>query len=134
MLLVKGQKIKISDLTASKRLEVNVTLKLSGSGLIHHVCLGLDPHRLLADKRFMVIDPAPSVPGGGLRLLGPGRGEAADFLVNLDALPGSVPRVAFATVIEGPATFNQLSYGHLRLSLKGKELARFVISGNDFAN
>ncbi|MDR2456710.1 MAG: tellurium resistance TerZ family protein [Deltaproteobacteria bacterium] len=132
MLLVKGQKVKISDLTSSSVLGINITLKLTGPGHIRHVCVGLDPNRLLGDKRFFIYDQAPNSPAGAVRLLGPGLGETADYQVSLGALPGSVPRLVFASAIYGPGAFNQLAYGHLRLSQGGQELARLVVTGHDF--
>ena len=132
MLLVKGQKVKLSELTRAMALEVNVTLKLTGPGPVHYACLGLDDKRMLADKRLVVIEPNPAFPNGSVRQNGLGRGEAVSYLVNLAALPAGVARLAFLAAITGPGAFNQLAYGHLRLSLGGRELARFVVSGHDF--
>jgi stress response protein SCP2 len=132
MLLVKGQRVRLSELTASKSLEVNLTLKLTGPGPLRHVVVGLNAAQKISDPRFLVAATRPGAPAGAIRLVGPGLGESADYLVNLDALPASVPRLLFASLIAGPGSFNQLAYGHLRLSHEGRELARLVVSGHDF--
>jgi stress response protein SCP2 len=132
MILVRGQRVKLAQISPSPIFEVALTLNLGGPGQIKVCCLGLDRQKRFSDHRYFIFENQTGSPDGAVRLFGPKGGEHSIFEVNLPVLPSHVQRLIFAAFINGPGALNQLEYGHLRLIRQDKELARFLVYGHDF--
>jgi stress response protein SCP2 len=133
MLITKGQRVKLSEITNGKSLfEINVAVELDGPGRIIYLCLGLDCDKRFTDTRYLIGPSSRVTPDLPIRLAGKFYGNNTSYLVKLSDLPPHVVRLAFMAFIHGPGAFNQITYGHLKIMSNNVEIARFVFSGLDF--
>ncbi|WP_425146117.1 TerD family protein [Deinococcus sp.] len=127
--LIRGQRLKVSDLTPSTQLELGV--RVAGPALEYDVSVfGLDPAGKLSDDRYMIFYNQKRSPEGAVQMLGPSGGEAR-FSVDLAQIPRSVERLMVTASLD-QGSFSQISSGHLSLYAGGRELARFPFYGADF--
>ncbi|MFC4454625.1 TerD family protein [Deinococcus sonorensis] len=127
--VIRGQRLKLADLTPALQLELAV--QLQGPAPAYDVSvMGLDQAGKLSDDRYMVFYNQPRSPEGAVQLQGNAAGETR-FAVDLSRLPGTVPRLMITASVEG-STFGQLGSGTLLLRSGGQELARFRVAGQDF--
>jgi stress response protein SCP2/uncharacterized protein (AIM24 family) len=127
----RGQKVRLSDLTAGTDLYVGVAL--DAPGLAFDITLfGLDAaEKMAGDDWFIFFNNATS-PDGSVQLLGPQAGDDQSFRTTLDAVPEHIDRLAVVGTVDGTGTMAQLSAGYLRLVAGGEEVARYTITGRDF--
>ena len=127
--LIRGQRLKVSDLTPALQLELGV--RVAGPAYEYDVSVfGLDPAGKLSDDRYMIFYNQKRSPEGAVQMLGPSGGEQR-FAVDLSAMPRSVERL-MVTASVADSSFSQISSGHLSLYAGGRELARFPFHGADF--
>ena len=86
--LAPGQKLKLSDLTPQRQLNITVDVQHPDADLS---VFGLDADRQLKDDRYFVFFNQPSSPGGELMVSG--NGTSRTFAVKLDALPAGIERL-----------------------------------------
>lgn len=127
--LIRGQRLKLSDLTPGLQLELGV--ELSGPAPSYDLSLfGLDAAGKLSDDRYMVFYNQPSSPEGTLRML-EGAGSEGRFSLDLSRLPQGVQRLMLTASVDA-GSFSQLRSGALSVRAGGRELTRFPLSGADF--
>ena len=127
--LIRGQRLKVSDLTPAMQLELGV--RVAGPAYEYDVSVfGLDPAGKLSDDRYMIFYNQKRSPEGAVQMLGPSGGEQR-FAVDLSAMPRSVERLMVTASVDS-GSFSQISSGHLSLYAGGRELARFPFHGADF--
>ncbi|MDR1081878.1 MAG: TerD family protein [Deltaproteobacteria bacterium] len=130
--MIKGQRVKVSEITSEPVFDVGITMHLSGPGDIGAVCFCLDGAGALAEGRWLVFEGNRSSPGGAVRFMGASRDDGHDFEVTLGKVPDGVAKIVFVAFVSGPGAMNQLTYGHLRIKSADSELSRYVLSGHDF--
>lgn len=133
MKCIRGQKIKLRELTSSQQLRVDITLEWSGGDDLDIACFGLDASGKLADDRYFIFFNQPESPEGALRGTLSGRGTAR-FDIDLHRLPPSVRRLTFTAAIDGASTLAAMGEGVLRLRQGNEELLTFPFSGADFSS
>lgn len=133
MQLVRGQKVKLSDITSSMAVEVGISLTYTGAGSVDITCFGVDAANRLSDDRYFIFYNQPTSPANEIRKLGAGGGDSERFALDLARLPSSIVKLVFTAAIDGAGTMSQLTQGHLRLSSQGSEVMRFPFTGSDFA-
>ena len=135
--LIRGQRVKIADLTPALHLEIGVRV----AGPAHEYdesAIGLDPAGKLSDDRYMVFYNQKSSPEGAVQML-PQSGGETRFAVDLSKMPKAVERLMFTASVDSGA-FSQISSGHLVVyvggngGVGGTELARFPFYGADFGS
>lgn len=127
--LIRGQRLKIADLTPSMQLELGV--RVAGPAHEYDVSLfGLDPQGKLSDDRYMVFYNQKQSPEGAIQML-PQSGGETRFAVDLSRVPRTVERLMVTASVDSGA-FSQISSGHLALYAGGREIARFPFYGADF--
>lgn len=139
--LIRGQRVKIADLTPALHLEIGV--RVAGPAHEYDVsAFGLDPAGKLSDDRYMVFYNQKSSPEGAVRML-PQSGGETRFAVDLSKMPRAVERLMFTASVDSTdagGAFSQISSGHLAVyvggngGVGGTELARFPFYGADFGN
>jgi stress response protein SCP2 len=130
--MIKGQRLRVREITGEPTFDVGVTMNLSGPGDVGVVCFCLDASGALADGRWLVFEDNSESPFSAVRFMGAVRGDSFDFEVTLSSVPEEVARIVFVAFVSGPGAMNQLAYGHLRVKSGDDELARYVLSGHDF--
>ena len=129
--LIRGQRLKIADLTPALQLEIGV--RVAGPAQEYDVsAFGLDPAGKLSDDRYMIFYNQKSSPEGAVRML-PQSGGETRFAVDLSRMPKAVERLMFTASVDSGA-FSQISSGHLAVYVGGTELARFPFYGADFGS
>lgn len=127
--LIRGQRLKITDLTPSMQLELGV--RVAGPALEYDVSLfGLDPQGKLSDDRYMIFYNQKQSPEGAIQML-PQSGGETRFTVDLSRVPRTLERLMVTASVDQGA-FSQISSGHLVLYAGGREVARFPFYGADF--
>ncbi|MDR1040939.1 MAG: TerD family protein [Deltaproteobacteria bacterium] len=130
--MIKGQRIKIREITADPSFDVGITMHLSGPGEIGCVCFCLDASGALADSRWLIFEENATSPEAAVKFMGTSRGDGHDYEVTLGNVPAEVDKIVFVAFVNGPGAMNQLTYGHLRVKAGDRELSRYVLSGHDF--
>src|SRR3954462_2792069 len=127
----RGQKVRLSDLTAGTDLYIGVAL--DAPGLAFDITLfGLDAQEKMAGDDWFIFFNNASSPDGSVQLLGPQAGDHQSFRTTLDKVPAHIDRLAFVGTVDGAGTMAQLSAGYLRIVAGGEEVARYSITGRDF--
>ena len=133
--LIRGQRVKIADLTPALHLEIGA--RVAGPAHEYDVsAFGLDPAGRLSDDRYMVFYNQKSSPEGAVQML-PQSGGETRFAVDLSRMPKAVERLMFTASVDSGA-FSQISSGHLAVyvggngGVGGTELVRFPFYGADF--
>ena len=129
---MRGQKIKLADLTPSLQLRAGIGA-VSPTLSFDISCFGVDANGQLSDDRYFVFFNQRTSPEGALRMIGSQSGDAETFEVDLNKLPASVQRLVFVLTIDGAGEMKSLQNGYFRLEASGQEVARFPFSGADFS-
>jgi tellurite resistance protein TerA len=127
--LVRGQKLKLTDVGLDSRLTVG--LRVAGPALEYDLSVfGLIDGKLEDDRYFVFFNNKQS-PEGAI-LMRTRSGDEQLFDLDVAKLPARVTRLVFtATVDQGD--FSLISSGHWRLlDSNSRELAVFAFSGADF--
>jgi tellurite resistance protein TerA len=130
--LARGQKKKLSDLTAATYLDIGVNVPALGSRVLDVSCFGLDAQDRLSDDRYFIFYNQKSSPCNSITAMGAQQGDSEVFRIDLAKLPASVRRLVFTVTLDGAGTMAELPPSHLRLLADGRPVARFDFSGKDF--
>ena len=122
--LAPGQKLKLSDLTPQRQLNVTVDVQHPDADLS---VFGLDADRQLKDDRYFVFFNQPSSPGGELTVSG--SGTSRTFMVKLDALPANIERLMFAATSDSQP-LSAMRGGAVTLAAGGGDVARMPLSAS----
>ena len=125
--LAPGQKLKLSDLTPQRQLNVTVDVQHPDADLS---VFGLDADRQLKDDRYFVFFNQPSSPGGELTVSG--SGTSRTFMVKLDALPAGIERLMFAATSDSQP-LSAMRGGAVTLAAGGGDVARMPLSAAGLA-
>ena len=129
--LMRGQKIKLADLTPALQLRAGIganspTLSFDIS------CFGVDGNGKLSDDRYFIFFNQRTSPDGALRMSGSQSGDAETFEIDLSKLPATIQKLVFVLTVDGAGEMKSLQSGYFRLEANGSEVARFPFSGADF--
>jgi stress response protein SCP2 len=125
--LVRGQKVKLSDISTGTRISVRV--EVSGP-TVDVACFGLDAAGKLSDDRYMIFFNQPSSPDSEVRWSqASGR---ISFDIDLEKLPTTIDRLCFTAAVDGLGTLAEISSSSLAI-VDGATQATFRFSGADFA-
>ncbi|MBL8618026.1 MAG: TerD family protein [Deltaproteobacteria bacterium] len=127
--LVRGQKMKLSDLTGARRLEIGLQLQPGAGQTLDVSCFGLDAAGKLSDERYLIFYNQRSSPCGGLRETGAAGDEQAAFAIDLDRLPPNIVKLSVVATLDGTGSLGALGQSSLRLRAEGAEKARFRFDG-----
>lgn len=133
MNLIRGQKVKLSDLTKSLDIEVGIHIEYGGPDSIDVTCFGVDQNNRLSDDRYFIFFNQPTSPENALSKIGPVAGDSERFMVNLSKLPNTIKKLVFTVAMDGSGAMNQISRGYLRVLVKNEELVRFPFLGSEFS-
>lgn len=132
MTLIRGQKLKLSQLTSSQDLEIGINCQHSQGTPIDITCFGVDDNNKLTDDRYMIFYNQQRSPNGEIVQLGGSGSDLDRFSVSLQKLPAQVRRLVFTATLDGSGDMSQLTSGYVRVSANGCELDRYSFSGSDF--
>jgi len=131
---VRGQRAKISQLSSSRCLSVEIALSSARLTVFDFVCFGVDGIGTLSDDRYMVFFNQKTAPDGCVTLE-----ELSDtkarFSIDLDLVPTHIARLVFTASIDGTGTMSELGSGVLTLNEAGassQALLEYRFSGADF--
>ncbi|WP_295449806.1 VWA domain-containing protein [uncultured Thiodictyon sp.] len=133
-LLIRGQKIKLSELSNATQLNVGITINTIKPLVLDVSCFGLDAENKLSDDSYFIFYNQKTSPCGSLKSLGSRNGDQEQFQIDLSRLPATIRKLVFVVTIEGEGVMSQIIDGHLRVIKKNDDLAMFSFSGSDFKN
>lgn len=128
----KGEKSRLSELTAAQDVSVGIALEVAGG--VDISCFGIDASGRLSDDRYFIFYNQKVSPEGAISSLGANPTDREAFAVRLDDLPDTIVRLVFTASLDGPATMASVSQGHLRLADRDQEVARYTFAGRDFSD
>ena len=132
--LIRGQKIKLSDLSSKSQLQVGLAISSPSNLTLDISCFGVDDNNKLSDDRYFIFFNQKTSPCGSLSSLGARNGDQEQFHVDLSRLPSTVRKLVFIVTIDSNGVMSQIRDGYLRLLDQTTELARFSFSSSDFKN
>jgi tellurite resistance protein TerA len=130
--LIRGQKLKLTDLTPALQLEVGLKAAAPAGQSIDISCFGLDADGKLSDDRYFIFYNQKNSPCGSLTAQGASGGDNEVFRVDLGKLPQSIRRLVFVATLDGSASMSALGPSHLRIVAQGQNVARFAFDGSAF--
>jgi tellurite resistance protein TerA len=130
MQLIRGQKIKLSELTGSMQLELHI--RMQGNAAYDVSCFGLDLNGKLSDDRFFIFFNQLSSPDNCIKKL-PSTDGIDKFSVSLQGLSPHVKRMVFTVATEGAGTMSDIRSADFTILVNGAEVAAFTLTGKDFA-
>lgn len=129
MTLLRGQRLKLSDMGISD-LEFSVSLEMArGSLTVDTACFGLAQTKKLLDERYMTFFNQPSSPCGAVHLVGP-----SQFNFNLSRLPATIESLIITLAIDGAGSMSQLGPCTARLLRGSNVVAIYPFEGEHFAS
>ena len=131
--LVRGQKIKLSDVTNITQIQVGLAITATSGMSIDISCFGVDAQDKLSDDRYFIFYNQKSSPNNEISSLGKQNGDMERFQIDLSRLPSSIRKLVFTITIDGEGTMSSTKQGYLRLLDKANELAKFTFTGADFS-
>lgn len=132
--LVRGQKIKLPDITQETVLQVALSANMPTGIILDISCFGIDAHEKLSDDRYFIFYNQKSSPCGAIKSIGSNNIDTEQFEVALSKIPSSIRKLVFVITIDGNGVMSQLNNGYLRLIAQSNEVARFSFTGADFHN
>ena len=132
VLMVRGQKIKLVDITSSMSLKAGVFCGMPVGITMDISCFGVDANNKLSDDRYLIFYNQKISPCNSIKMLGAANGDHEQFEINLSRLPSAIKKLVFVITIDGDGLMSQLNNGYLRLLDGSKEVMRFSFSGRDF--
>jgi stress response protein SCP2 len=131
--LVRGQKIKLSDVTNITQIQVGLAITAPSGMSFDISCFGVDAQDKLSDDRYFIFFNQKSSPNSEISCLGKQNGDMERFQIDLSRLPSSIRKLVFTVTIDGEGTMSSIKQGYLRLLDKSNELAKFTFTGADFS-
>ena len=132
MQLIRGQKVKLSELSSKSQLQVGLAISSTSNLTLDISCFGVDDNNKLSDDRYFIFFNQKTSPCGSLSSLGVRNGDQEQFHVDLSRLPSTIRKLVFVVTIGGNGVMSQIRDGYLRLLDQTTELARFAFSASDF--
>lgn len=126
LLLTRGQKTKLADLTSATQLRAVISATAPGLQF-DFSCFGVDSAGQLSDDRYFVFFNQKSSPESAISMSGNG-----DFALDLSKIPVSIQKLVFVATIDGAGEMRALQSGSFSLQSAGSEVARFELRGSDF--
>ncbi len=130
--MVRGQKIKLSDLTRLTPIQIGIEVAAPAHLLFNVLCIGVNEQNQWVDRRYLVFRNQKSSAFGEVVSIGCHHGELERFQVDSDRLPATVRKLVFALAVQGAGALSQLQHGCLKLSDQQRDLATFTFKGVDF--
>lgn len=130
--IVKGQKVRLEELSEASVFEIGIACRISGS-TPDVSCFGVDINGKLSDDRYFIFYNQKHSPEGAIKALGRNSDFDERFAVDLTKLPASIVRLVFVATIDGQATFASLSSGRFDIIFPDSRSAGYRFSGADFA-
>ena len=127
--MIKGQKVKLQDLTESKNLNVGFSFQSSPNTSINLLCFGLDQSEKLSSNRNVIFKNQNKSQCGSIQL-----SENGLFQINLNTLDSKIYKLAFVVASTEQGALSQIQNASLRISQENKELANYNIAGDDLKN
>ncbi|GGJ39276.1 TerD family protein [Deinococcus roseus] len=129
--LVPGQKIKLSEVTSSNRIDIDV--QVQGSSREYDIsCFLLNGQEKLPSDDHVVFYNQSKSPQGEVQLAHRDA-YSAQFQLDLSRVGSGVQRLAFTCTIDDQHTFKDVKTGRVRVSSEGNVLLEFVFSGQQFS-
>jgi tellurite resistance protein TerA len=132
--MIKGQKVKLQDLTESKNLNVGFSFQSSPNTSINLLCFGLDLSDKLSNNRNVIFKNQNKSQCGSIQLIGSEKSENYLFQINLNTLDSKIYKLAFVVASTEQSVFSQIQNTILRISQENKELANYKIASDDLKN
>lgn len=132
--LIRGQKIKLSDITPSTFLKIGISINIPSGITFDISCFGVDAHEKLSDDRYFIFYNQKVSPCGSIKSIGSNNGDTEQFEIDLSRLPSFINKLVFVITIDGNGVMSQINNGYLRLIAESNEAARFSFKGADFQN
>lgn len=130
---VRGQKARLTDITAATNLKVALSINGASPHLSFDIsCFGVDAADKLSDDRYFIFYNQKSSPCNSLVALGTQANDKEVFQINLSQLPTTIRKLVFTITVDGAGTMSQVTNGYLRILDSGTEVARFDFAGTDF--
>lgn len=130
--LIRGQKIKLSDVSDKLQLQVGISIAASNQLNLDISCFGVDGQNKLSDDKYFIFYNQKVSPCGSVLSLGVRNGDQEQFQINLSQLPATIRKLVFTITIDDAGTMSQIKEGYLRLLDQATELIRFSFTGSDF--
>ncbi len=132
MLLLRGQRVKLTELTTSTNIQVGIMVE-SSLGMIFDIsCFGVDINNKLSDDRYFIFYNQKISPCGSISSMGAQGEDMERFQINLSRLPQTIRKLVLTINLDGEGIMSQIKNGYLRILDNVNEMARFSFAGSDF--
>jgi tellurite resistance protein TerA len=135
--LLRGQKSTLAGLGAdglSPSISLSIFLQLSGSSETDFSFFVLDADGKLLDEKYFVFYNQPQSPCGAIMALEASAEARQIFQIELSRLPSAVKRIVSSAIVDGASSMRQITYGVVRFSAAGTDLAEFHLQGSEYAD
>lgn len=129
MILKKGQKVKLTDLTSEQQIQLTVSAKIK-TGEVDVTCFGVDANETLSDEQYFVFYNQTSTPEQAITMTSNAQGTT--FSVHLGKLPSFIKKLVLTVATDGASAMQDMTEGALTLLASGQPVASYAYSGSDF--
>lgn len=127
---VRGQKVKISDVTSESFLKIDIDLCTHLKTAI--ACFGLNEQDKFLDKNYAIYLSNNQSPCKAISMTKTNSSSHQNFHINLSELPESIKKILFLFVVEENDFVSNIQSGSLRIYDQFREVLSFDFSGKDF--
>ena len=132
--MIKGQKVKLNDLTESKNIHVGFSFQSSTNISFDLLCFGLDESDKLSNNRNVIFKNQNKSQCGSIQFIGRENSEIDHLHINLNTLDSKINKLAFVIGIQGEGVLSQIQNACIRINAENKELINYTIAGADLTN
>lgn len=130
MELQKGQKIKLTDLTSEKQIQLRVSVKMK-TGEADVTCFGVDANEKLSDDRYFVFYNQTTTPENAISM-STGGGNTT-FSIDISKLPPFIKKLVLTVATDGSAVMGDVTEGSVTVLAANQAAASYGFTGVNFA-
>lgn len=129
MELLKGQKMKLSDMTSSTEIELQIAARMK-KGEADITCFGVDENSKLSDDRYFIFYNQTSSPEQAIVMKNSAAGVC--FSIDLKKLPPFIKKLVITVAADDQAAMKDVESGRLSIGAAGQNLADYSFAGSQF--
>lgn len=129
MIIGKGQKIKLKDITDLSAITVEVSIEMS-QGLADVTCFGVDEKGQLSDDRYFIFYNQLSSPNMEIQMKTDAK--STTFQIQLDKLSATIKKLVFTATNDQELSMRSVQRGAINLYAGGQLIVQSEFNGSQF--
>ncbi len=132
MQFIRGQKVKISDITENMQLTISSNITFHSKLEVDMACFGVDNQDKISDDRYFIFYNQENAPDGSIQKVAEHQTEISRFSIDFYKLPKTIKKIVVAVAIDGSLSMKDMQYGSFNLFNGDQEIGQFSFEAAEF--